>query len=105
MLRTVSKLEKPKTQRHEVAGKVIEIQYGDLRVGYMCKVAFDHELGNAPKNKIYSSVESLKKDHPFEECGIVEVEVRLRQVIEETDFSESIKKALKRKKKNDHDTT
>jgi len=71
---------------HEIGP--IRLQYGELRVGYMNKVGFDEELGNAlTGNKIFPSIESLEKSDPgVTTCGIVEVEVRLRQVIQETDF-------------------
>lgn len=53
------------------------------RTGFMCKIDFDHELGNAyGGNTIHPSVESLKEHHTCaDECGIVEVEVRLINVI------------------------
>jgi len=86
----------PKTQK---IGHV-ELQCGDVRVGYMDKVDFDYELGNAKGgNKVFPSIKDLKENKPcIEECGIVEVEIKLRQVVQETDFSERIEKALKRKK-------
>jgi len=58
-------------------------------VGYMDKVDFDEELGKAfVGNKVYPSIRAVKEDKPCtSECGIVEVEVRLRRVVQETDFS------------------
>lgn len=63
--------------------------------GYMDKVDFDEELGNAiDGNKVFPSLKALKKYKPCtKQCGIVKVEVRLKEVIRETDFSESIRKA------------
>ena len=51
--------------------------------GYMCKTDWDYELGNAEDgNHVYPSIEALKKHHTcWEECGIVEVEVRLKRVV------------------------
>lgn len=73
-------MEKPKTQK---IGPV-ELQYGELRVGYMDKVDFDYEIGNAKGgNKVFPSIKDLKENKPCtKECGIVEVEIRLRRVVE-----------------------
>lgn len=59
------------------------------RICYMDKVDFDHELGVAGGgNKLFASVKDLEEHKPCTwECGIVEVEVRLRKVIRESDFS------------------
>jgi len=69
-------------------------------VGYMDKVDFDYELGEAiDGNKIFPSVEALTKHKPCtRSCGIVKVEVRLKEVIQDTDFSENIRKAVALKK-------
>jgi len=69
-------------------------------IGYMDKVDFDHELGEAiDGNKVFPSVEALRKYKPCcRSCGIVEVEVRLKEVIQDTDFSENISKAMQRRK-------
>lgn len=50
-----------------------------------CKIDWDFELGNAcDGNKIYPSIENLKKYHDcWEECGIVEVTVAFSKEIEE----------------------
>ena len=55
-----------------------------VRIGYMCKVDFDFELGEAlGGNEIFPSVEDLKEHRKCtDECGVVEVEVRLRAVVE-----------------------
>lgn len=54
-------------------------------VGYMCKTDFDHELGVASDgNKVFPSIETLRKHlRCVDECGIVKVEVRLVQVVEQ----------------------
>ncbi len=52
---------------------------------FMDKVDFDYELGgNLAGNVIYPSEESC---YHHEGCGLVEVEVRLKRVIEECDFT------------------
>lgn len=64
-------------------------------IGYMDKVDFDYELGGAAGgNKVYPSITNLQGCQPCtESCGIVEVEVKLRRVIRESDFSEDMAKA------------
>lgn len=49
----------------------------EIREGYMCKVTFDHELGEAlGGSRIYSSKEDLLAHHPMaKECGIVKVKI------------------------------
>jgi hypothetical protein len=48
----------------------------------MCKIDWDEELGNAPSSTVYASLSYLKQQHPcWEECGIVEVEVSLVEII------------------------
>jgi hypothetical protein len=51
--------------------------------GYMCAIDWQHEIGNARDgNKVYPSLEALKEAHPmYEECGVVEVEVRITQTV------------------------
>lgn len=68
-------------------------------VVYMDKVDFDHEIGAAlGGNRVYPSIKDLEKNQPCtKQCGIVEVEVRLKRVIRESDFSESIRKWKQRK--------
>lgn len=57
--------------------------------GFMCKVDWDHELGAAlGGNNIFASEADLIANKKCtDECGIVEVEVRLKRVIRESDFS------------------
>jgi hypothetical protein len=68
-------------------------------IGYMDKVDWDYELGQAlDGNKVFPSIDALKKYKPcVRSCGIVKVEVRLKEVIQDTDFSEDIRKAKERK--------
>jgi len=53
-------------------------------IGYMCRTDFECELGAASGgNTIYPSVEDLKRYKPCaESCGVVEVEVRYRRIVE-----------------------
>ncbi len=50
------------------------------KVAYLCKTDYDYELGNASGGcKLYSSIEDLKKHLScWEECGVLEVEVSVR---------------------------
>lgn len=58
------------------------------RTGFMCKVDFEHEVGVAKgAHIIASSVEELKKRRRcVDRCGIVEVEVKLVRVVQESNF-------------------
>jgi hypothetical protein len=57
--------------------------------GFMCKVDWDHELGEAlGGNIIYPSQADLVANKKCtDQCGMVEVEIRLKRVIKESDFS------------------
>ena len=57
-------------------------------VGYMCKVDFECELGMADGgNRVFPSVENLKKHRKcYDQCGIVEVEVSFKSVVEPSNF-------------------
>jgi len=72
-------------KRIEANLKELERHYG-YSIGYMDKIEFDHELGNAPLgNKVYPSIEALQADKRcVGECGIVTVKVELLSVVEET---------------------
>ena len=56
--------------------------------GFMCRIDWDHEIGHAADgNRVYPSVRALKEFHNCaEDCGIVEVEVRLIRVVEEGNY-------------------
>lgn len=58
----------------------------------MCKVDFDHEIGEAlGGNKVFPSVEDLIMNSPcVDQCGIVEVEVKLLRVVKESDYSDAV---------------
>ncbi len=54
------------------------------REGFMCQIAFDHELGEIRgHSKVYSSVESLRRGHgvDVDECGIIRVKVTEEEII------------------------
>jgi hypothetical protein len=55
-----------------------------VRIGYMDKVDFEFKLGEAlGGNMVFPSIKDLKEHRKCsDECGIVEVEVRLRSVVE-----------------------
>jgi len=77
-------------------------------IGYMDKVDFDYELGGAKGgNRIFPSVKDLEENKKcVKSCGIVEVEVRLRRVIRESNFDEEIEEARKKaKQKKDQDAS
>ena len=52
--------------------------------GCMCRIDWDHEIGHAADgNRVYPSIRALKEHHKMaEDCGIVEVEVRLVRIVE-----------------------
>lgn len=54
-------------------------------IGYMCMIDWEREIGAAADgNRVFPSVEALKAAHTCaDECGIVEVEVRIRRVVQE----------------------
>lgn len=54
------------------------------KFGYMCKVDFDFEVGEAlGGNTVYSSIKDLKRHRKcVETCGIVKVKVELEEVVQ-----------------------
>ena len=47
--------------------------------GFMCGIAFQHELGETDV-KLYPTAKEMKKRHVgSEECGIAEVEIRFKR--------------------------
>lgn len=54
-------------------------------IGYMCAIDWEYELGlNFIGNRIYPSIDALREGHKCaDDCGIVEVEVRLRRIVTE----------------------
>ena len=62
--------------------------FDDIAIGYMDKIDFECEIGLASGgNTIYPSIEDLKEHKKcVSECGIVKVEVKLIEVIEESKY-------------------
>ena len=60
--------------------------------GYMCEIDWTWELGESMGGtKVYSSLKDLKADHKsWEECGIVEVEVKLTKIVVQSNRGESL---------------
>lgn len=58
------------------------------RIAYMCGVDFQHHLGeDVWPTKTYASVEALKASNKcWPQCGIVEVQVRVKSWVEPQDF-------------------
>lgn len=58
--------------------------------GFMCGVDWEHEIGqNCHGIKIYRSEADLRADRTcVDECGVVEVEVRIVRTVAEQDYSE-----------------
>jgi hypothetical protein len=52
-------------------------------IGYMCATDWRYEIGSAADgNRVYPSVDALKRElNCWEECGIVEVEVKIKATI------------------------
>lgn len=66
-------------------------------IGYMDKVDWDWELGAASGgNRVFPSVKDLKNHKPcWQECGIVEVEVRLKRIVRHGNFHRLAKRGAK----------
>ena len=64
---------------------MLECQMTKSVIGYMCRVDAEHHLGDeSGGTAVYRSVEDLKQSRAcWSECGIVEVEVTVTQVIVE----------------------
>lgn len=67
--------------------------------GFICTIAWQHEVGEGGAIdgvRVYPSIESLKRDHPyFEECGITEIEMREVRTVVEQDIFKGVKVELK----------
>lgn len=69
---------------------------------YVCGVDFQHEIGDGANDvKLYSSLEVLKKERTcWKECGIVELDIRVKKWVEPQDlFGNNTKKVLTKSKK------
>ena len=51
---------------------------------YVCGVDWQHEIGEGPNDiKLYSSLKVLKKERTcWKECGIVELDIRVKKWVE-----------------------
>lgn len=60
---------------------------------YCCGIDWQHELGEAlGGNKVYSSVKDLKKYHEhWEQCGIVQLEIKGIKWVEPQDLYKDLK--------------
>ena len=55
----------------------------ETKKSYVCGVDWQWEIGECNDVKLYSSPEALKKDRTcWEECGIVELEIKVTKWIE-----------------------
>lgn len=61
-----------------------ETEDGLTVIGYMDRTDWECEIGMAPRNSIYESVEALKEHRKgcVQACGIVEVSVTFKRLVE-----------------------
>ena len=60
---------------------------------YVCGVDWQQEIGECNDIKLYSSVKALKKARTcWEECGIVELEIKVKKWVEPQDLFKPNKK-------------
>jgi hypothetical protein len=61
---------------------------------YVCGVDWQHEIGEGPNDiKLYSSLEILKKERTcWKECGIVELDIRVKKWVEPQDLFRNVNK-------------
>lgn len=85
----VQEFNNPALSAHIERLKNILEKYQDTKCGFMCKIDWDHELGQAlGGNVVYPSQADLVSNKKCtDECGIVEVEINLKRVVQESDFS------------------
>lgn len=59
---------------------------------YIDLVDWQHELGHASDgNKVFPSIEDLKKHRScWKQCGIAEIEVTFRAIVEPQNFNETV---------------
>jgi nickel-dependent lactate racemase len=66
---------------------------------YVCGIDWQHEIGECNDVKLYSSIKALKKARQcWEECGIVELEIKVKKWVEPQDLYKSIKNIKKENK-------
>jgi hypothetical protein len=55
----------------------------ESRKSYVCGVDFQHEIGECNDVKLFSSIKALKKARTcWKECGIVELEIKIKKWVE-----------------------
>ena len=58
---------------------------------YVCGVDWQHEIGECNDVTLYSSIKALKKARScWPQCGIVELEIKVKKWVEPQDFSKTI---------------
>jgi hypothetical protein len=74
--------------RKQIAAKFRKRQSDRRVIVWMDKVDWDHEVGSAlGGNKVYPSRRDLETNAKcLDECGIVQVEMRLRRVVRHSNF-------------------
>ena len=80
--------QKPRiwVQFFRVGRLAVYVPKTETRVGYMCSVDFDHELGQAcDGNKVFPTIDTLKEQMECvnKGCGIYEVEIKFRKTVAE----------------------
>jgi hypothetical protein len=63
---------------------------------YVCGVDWQHEIGECNDVKLFSSIKALKKARTcWEECGIVELEIKVKKWVEPQNLFKNINKREK----------
>lgn len=63
---------------------------------YVCGTDFDYEIGVADDVTLYSSIKALKKGRQcWKECGIVELEIKIKKWVEPQNLFKNINKENK----------
>jgi hypothetical protein len=68
------------------------LQDEDTAIVYMCAVDWEHHtLGDPAGAQVYPSEEILREARPcVSECGIVEVEMKVRRWVQKQDFNATL---------------
>jgi hypothetical protein len=68
--------------KNDTAHRPIILPDEAVATAYMCGVAWQHEIAveeMSPACQLYNSIEEITKAGCTDECGIVEVEIRLKR--------------------------
>ena len=66
------------------------------KISYICGVDWQHEVGECNDVQLYSSIKALKKARTcWEECGIVELEIKVKKWVEPQNLFKNINKREK----------